>query len=93
MVSFINNIIVKTKEKKRYTKVVEEIVKRLAENNWFIKLKKYKWKVREVGFLGVVIRPEEIKIEQEKVKIVLDWLTSSKVKNVLKFLRFANYYK
>jgi len=28
--------------------------------------------MREVGFLGVVIRPERIKIEEEKVKEVLD---------------------
>ena len=31
--------------------------------------------MKEVGFLGVVIRPEEIKMEEEKVKDVLDWLT------------------
>jgi len=29
--------------------------------------------VREVGFLGVVIRPEGIKMEEEKVKSVLNW--------------------
>jgi len=28
--------------------------------------------MREVGFLGVVIRPERIKIKEEKVKEVLD---------------------
>ena len=28
--------------------------------------------VREVGFLGVVIKPEGIKMEEEKVKDVLD---------------------
>ena len=29
--------------------------------------------MREVGFLGVVIGPEGIKMEKEKVKDVLDW--------------------
>jgi len=28
--------------------------------------------VREVGFLGVVIRPERIKMEEEKIKEMLD---------------------
>jgi len=27
--------------------------------------------MREVGFLGVVIRPEEMKMEEEKVKDIL----------------------
>ena len=49
-------------------KVVEEVVKRLAENNWYVKLEKCKWKIRKVGFLGVVIGPNEIKIEEKKVK-------------------------
>jgi len=44
----------------------------LAENNLYIKPEKCKWKVREVGFLGVVIGPEGIKIEEEKVKKILE---------------------
>ena len=67
MASFIDDIIVGTKEEKEHDEVVEEVVKRLAENNLYVKPEKYKWKVREVGFLEVVI-----KIEEEKVKEVLD---------------------
>jgi len=40
----------------------------------------------------VVIGLDKIKIE-EKVKIILDWLTSKRVKNVQKFLELAKYYK
>jgi len=45
-----------------------------------------------VGFLGVVIRPNGIKMEEEKVKDVLNWLISKCVKNMQKFLGLANYY-
>jgi len=48
------------------------VVKRLKENNLYVKPEKCKWKVREVGFLRVVIGPEGIKMEEEKVKRVLD---------------------
>jgi len=48
--------------------------------------------VREVEFLGVVIGPEGIKMEKEKVKGVLEWLTLKCVKDVQKFLGLANYY-
>jgi len=80
--SFIDNVIMGTEEKEGHDKVVEEVVKRLAENNLYVKLEKCKWKVRKIGFLGVVIRLEGIKIEQEKMKAVLDWPTLNKVKNV-----------
>jgi len=48
--------------------------------------------IREVEFLGVVIRLEEIKIEEEKVKKVLNWLTPKGIKDMQKFLGLANYY-
>ena len=42
MVSFIDNVIVRTEEKKEYDKVVEKVVKRLVENNLYVKLEKCK---------------------------------------------------
>jgi len=38
--------------------------------------------VKKVRFLGVVIGPERIKMEEEKVKDVLDWLTLQEVKDI-----------
>ena len=55
--TFINDIIVATDTKEGYNKLVEEILKRLEENNLFIKPEKCQWKVREVELLGVVIGP------------------------------------
>jgi len=63
-----------TKEEERYDEIVEEVVKRLAENDLYVKLEKCKWKVKKVGFLGVVIGLEEIKMEEGQVKRALDWL-------------------
>ena len=48
--------------------------------------------MREVGFLGVVIELEGIKIKEEKVKDVLDWPILKCIKNVQKFLGLVNYY-
>jgi len=72
VVVFIDDVIVGTEDEERHDELVAEIVKRLEENDLYVKLEKYKWKVREVGFLGVVIGPEGIKMEEEKVKGVLD---------------------
>ena len=91
MTSFINDVIIGTESEERHNKLVE-VVKRLAENNLYMKLEKCKWKVREVGFLGVVIEPEGIKMEKEKVKSILDLPTPKGVKNVQKFLGLVNYY-
>jgi len=81
VLSFINNIIVETEKEEEYDEVIEEVVKRLVENNLYIKPEKCKWKMREVRFLRVVIGLEEIKIEKEKMKRVLDWLIPKRVKD------------
>ena len=42
VVSFIDNIIIKTEEKKEHDEIIEEVVKRLAENDLCVKLEKCK---------------------------------------------------
>ena len=46
--SFIDDIIVGIETEKKYDEIVEEVVKILAENDFYIKLEKCKWKVQEV---------------------------------------------
>ena len=58
------------------------MIQRLAEKNSYVKLEKCKCKVRKVRFLKVVIKPEEIKMEEEKVKSVLDLLTPKWIKDI-----------
>ena len=76
-----------------HDKLVEEVLRRLEENDLFVKPEKCKWKVREVKFLGVVIGPKGIEIQREKVEGVLSWLAPRNVKEVQKFLGLTNYYR
>ena len=90
---FVNNVLVETKTVEGHDKIVEEILKRLEENNLYIKLEKYVWKVRKIGFLGVVIGPNGIEMKKKKMDRVLSWLEPKNIKNVRKFLDLINYYK
>ena len=90
--AFIDDVMVGIEMEEGHDELVAEVIRRLEENNLYVKPEKCKWKVREVGFLGVVIGLEGIKMEEEKVKGVLDWLTLKYVKDIQKFLGLANYY-
>ena len=90
---FIDDVIVGTEKEEGHDELVVEVIKRLEENDLYVKPEKCKWKVKEVEFLGVVIGPEGIKIEEEKVKGILEWPTPKCVKDVQKFLELANYYR
>ena len=68
---FINDILVRTETEKRHNEIMEEVLRRLEENNLYMKPEKCMWKVRKIGFLRVVIGPNRIEIEKEKVDEVL----------------------
>ena len=90
--SFIDNVLVATETVKEHNKIVEEVLRHIEENNFYVKLEKYVQKVQEVEFLGVILGPDRIKIEKKKVKAVLKWLASRNVKDIQKFLGLVNYY-
>jgi len=92
VVVFIDDVIIGTGEEEEHDELVAEVIKRLEENDLYVKPEKYKWKMRKVGFLEVAIGPEGIKMEEEKVKGVLEWLIPKYVKDVQKFLGLVNYY-
>ena len=90
--TFIDDMIVRMETEEGHDELVVEVIRRLEENNLYVKPEKCKWKVKEVGFLGMIIGLEGIKMEEEKVKEVLEWLTPKCVKDVQKFLGLVNYY-
>ena len=68
----IDDVMVGTKIEEEHDDIVEEVLERMTENDLFIKLEKYVWKVREVGFLRVIIRSDRVKMEKEKIQEVVD---------------------
>ena len=64
---FIDDVMIATETEEEHDEIVEEVLKRPEENNLFVKLEKCIWKVREVGFLGVIIGKDGVRMEKEKV--------------------------
>jgi len=90
--TFIDDVIVGTETEEGHDELVVEVIRRLEENDLYVKPEKCRWKIRKIEFLGVVIGLEGIKMKEEKVKGVLEWPTLKCVKDVQKFLGLANYY-
>jgi len=68
---FVDDMLVGTEIEGGHNEIVEEVLRRLEENNLYVKPEKCAWKVRKIGFLGVVIGPSGIEMEKEKVDRVL----------------------
>jgi len=70
--AFMDNVLVGTENERRHNKIVEEVLKRIEENDLYIKPEKCVWKVREIDFLGLVMGVGGIKMQEEKVAGVLE---------------------
>ena len=69
--AFVDDMLVETETEEGHNEIVEEVLKWLEENNLYVKLEKYIWKVQKVGFLEIIIELNGIKIEKEKIDRVL----------------------
>ena len=90
---FIDDVMIATETEEGHDEIVEEVLKRLEENDLFVKPEKYVWMIREVGFLGVIIGEDRVRIEKKKVQRVIEWPVPKSVKDMQKFLGLANYYR
>ena len=46
-----------------------------------------------MGFLGIIIGEDGVRMEKEKIQKVIEWPVPRNIKDVQKFLRLANYSK
>jgi len=69
---FIDDVMIATETEEGYNEIVEEVLRRMKENDLFVKPEKCVWKVREVRFLGVIIGPDSVRIEKKKIQGVVD---------------------
>ena len=86
IVAFVDDVLVGTETEEGHNEVVEKVLRRLEENDLYVKLEKCMWKVQKVPFLGVVMGERKVEMEEDKVEGALKWPTLQCVRDVRKFL-------
>ncbi len=66
---------------------------RLRENKLYAKLGKCEFEVTEVDFLGHRIIQEGLKMDDHKVKAILDWEPPKSIPALRSFLGLGSYYR
>ncbi len=72
---------------------VRKVLGRLLENHLYVKPEKCKFHTTNTQFLGFIIRPGKVRMDPKKVQAVLDWQVPTSVKEVQRFIGFANFYR
>ena len=93
VVIYLDDILIYSKNREEHTKHVQSVLKRLMENHLFLKLKKCEFYTTTVTYVGIVITPEGVSMEKDKIEAIQEWKTPKTVKHIQAFLGFANFYR
>ena len=91
--AYIDDILIYNKTKKEHTKHVQQIFQKLQKAGLQLDIDKCEFFIKEIKYLGLIITPESIKMDQKKLSAVLDWSILQNLKDIQSFLGFANFYK
>ena len=94
-VVYIDDLMIFTEKdnQKEHDRVVLKVLRRLRDNDLFVKPEKCHFTVTEVDFLRMIVSHDRIKMDPEKVNAILKWPEPTNVKQVHAFLGLGNFYK
>ena len=87
----LDDILIYSKNEQDHVAVVKQVLERLQEHQLTIAPDKCEWHRSRVNFLGYIISPEGVEMDQEKIRNVVEWEAPDSVKGVQSFLGFANF--
>ena len=71
---------------------MQYVMEKLQQEKLFINLQKYTFMQEELVYLGFVISKEGLKMDQEKVKAIMEWSFHKNVFEVSSFHGLASFY-
>jgi hypothetical protein len=92
VVVYLDDILIYSESQSEHENHVCEVLRRLCKFNLFAKMEKCEFNVNTTNFLGYVINPDGIHMDDMKIQVIQDWLVPKKVKDVQSFLGFSNFY-
>jgi hypothetical protein len=93
VIIYIDDILIYSGSLEEHAEHLHKVFQRLRENKLYAKLKKCEFGVTEVDFLGHRITQEGLKMDDHKVKAIVDWEPPKLVPALRSFLGLASYYR
>ncbi|XP_072891519.1 uncharacterized protein [Hemitrygon akajei] len=76
-----------------HTHHVHQVLQRLLENKLFVNAEKCKFHARSVSLLEYIIEGGQLRADPEKIRAVAEWPNPTTLKQLQRFLGFANFYR
>ncbi|XDV53693.1 hypothetical protein PO909_022129 [Leuciscus waleckii] len=93
VIVYIDDILIYSDTLEAHVRDVRVILQRLIDNQLYAKVQKCEFHQTRIAFLGYVISAEGVIMDESKVSAVVNWPRPATVKELQRFLGFANFYR
>jgi hypothetical protein len=93
LVIYMDDILIFSQNLEEHHSQTHRILDILCKERLFLKPTKCTFDAQEVDYLGMIIHPGQVAMDPAKLKGISEWLTPTKVKDVLSFLGVCNFYR
>jgi len=91
--AYLDDILIFLQNLKDHRKHVRTILKRVKETGLRLKTSKCEFHTKEIEYLGYVISPQGLRMDEEKIQTIKEWKEPTNIKGIQSFLGFANFYR
>jgi len=92
-VAYLDDILIFSQNLEHHWRHIRTILKRVEETGLTLKASKCKFHTTEIEYLGYVISPQGLQMDEEKIRTIKEWKEPTNVKGIQNFLGFANFYR
>jgi hypothetical protein len=93
VVVYFDDIIIFSDNLEEHWQQVRKVLQRLKERKINLKLKKCEFAVQETEYLGHIINGETTKMQEDKLRSILEWPTPANCKDIEEFRGITGYYR
>lgn len=93
VIIYLDDILIYSNNEEEHIEHVKQVLQRLREVGLYAKAEKCEFHTTSVEFLGFVVTPDGIKMDDKKIQSILSWPTPKNVHEVRVFLGFCNFYR
>ncbi len=93
VIVYMDDILVYSDSLETYISHVRAVLQRLISHQLYAKAEKCEFYQTSTMFLGYVVSPEGVAMDDHKVQAILNWPKPMTVKEMQRFLGFANFYR
>jgi hypothetical protein len=93
VVCYLDDILIYSCNKEDHKCNVREVLRQLRKHKLYARANKCKFSVTETKYLGFILSPDGLRMDDKKIAAICNWSTPRKIKEVQSFLGFANFYR